>query len=70
MQNLKEVKVTVVQVPRYVIYTCPHCGEEIEVDYDNFVDERMGDYWPEWEGDALICKECGEEFTIENVEVD
>ena len=59
MQELKEVEVTVVQVPKYVKY-----------DYDDFNDDRMSDYWPEWEGDTVICDECGSEFAIGNVEVD
>lgn len=70
MQELKKAEVTVVQVPKYVKYECPHCGREIEVDYDDFNDDRMSDYWPEWEGDTVICNECGAEFAIENVEVD
>lgn len=70
MQELKKVEVTVVQVPKYVKYECPHCGNEVEVSYSDFEDERMSDYWPEWEGDTVICDECGEEFAIGNVEVD
>lgn len=70
MQELKEVEVTVVQVPKYVKYECPHCGREVEVDYDDFNDDRMSDYWPEWKGDTVICDECGAEFAIGNVEVD
>ena len=70
MQELKKVGVTVVQIPKYVKYECPYCGREIEVDYDDFNDDRMSDYWPEWEGDTVICDECGSEFAIGNVEVD
>ena len=70
MQELKKVGITIVQVPQYVMYECPHCGNEIEVDFDDFEDDRAGDYWPEWVGDTVICDECGEEFQIENVEVD
>ena len=50
MQELEKVEVTVVQVPKYVRYTCPHCGEEVEVDFDDFFDDRISDYWPDWEG--------------------
>ena len=49
---------------------CFQCGEEIEVDYDDFNDDRIDDYWPEWEGDTVICDECGAEFRIDKVEVD
>lgn len=44
MQELEKVEVTVVQVPKYVRYTCPHCGEEVEVDFDDFFDDRISDY--------------------------
>ena len=27
-------------------------------------------HWPDWEGDTVICDECGVEFAIGNVEVD
>ena len=70
MQELKKVEVTVVQVPKYVKYECPHCGNKVEVSYSDFEDERTSDYWPEWEGDTVICDDCGAEFEIENVEVD
>ena len=70
MQKLKKAEVTIIQVPKYVKYECPHCGNEVEVDYSGFADDRMSDYWPEWEGDAVICDECGAEFRIDKVEVD
>lgn len=70
MQELEKVGVTVVQAPKYVIYICPHCGEKVEVDYDDFNDDRIDDYWPDWEGDTVTCDECGAEFRIDKVEVD
>lgn len=70
MQELKKVDITVVRTPQYVRYECPHCGEEVEVDCDDFDDDRISDYWPEWEGDTVICNECGEKFEIGSVEVD
>lgn len=66
MQELEKVEVTVVRVPKYVSYTCPHCGEEVEVDFD----DRISDCWPDWVGDTVICDECGAEFEIGSVEVD
>lgn len=70
MQELEKVDVTIVQTPKYVRYECPYCGEEVEVDYDDFNDDRIDDYWPDWEGDTVICDECGAEFKIGSVEVD
>lgn len=70
MQELKKADIRIEMVPKYVIYECPHCGNEVEADYSDFEDERMSDYWTEWEGDTVICNECGAEFEIGNVEVD
>lgn len=70
MQRLKKVDIVIEMVPRYVKYKCPHCGNEVDVDYDDFEDDRASNYWPEWEGDTAICDECGAEFEIGNVEVD
>ena len=70
MQELEKANILIVQKPDYVKYTCPKCGEEIKVDYDDFSDDRIDDYWPEWEGDTVICDECGAEFRIDEVEVD
>ena len=70
MRELKKSEITIVQVPKYVIYECPYCGEECEVDFDDFYNNRISDYCPEWEGETVICDECGDEFEIGNVEVD
>ena len=70
MQELKKADITIEMAPKYVEYECPHCGREVEVSYSDFEDERTSDYWPEWEGDTVICDECGAEFRIDKVEVD
>lgn len=70
MQELKKADITIEMAPKYVKYECPHCGREVEVSYSDFEDERTSDYWPEWEGDTVICDDCEAEFEIENVEVD
>lgn len=70
MQELKEVGITIVQIPKYVTYECPYCGIKVDVDYDDFEDDRMTNYWLEWKGDTVICDECEREFQIGNVEVD
>ena len=70
MQELGKVDIVIEMVPRYVKYKCPHCENEISVDYDDFEDDRASDYWADWKGDTVICDECGDEFEIGNVEVD
>ena len=47
MQELEKANILIAQKPDYVKYTCPKCGEEIEIDYDDFNDDRIDDYWPE-----------------------
>ena len=69
MQDLEKANILIVQKPDYVKYICPKCGEEIEVDYDDFEYERINEYWGDWEGDTVICNECGAEFEIGVVEV-
>lgn len=70
MQELKKADITIEMVPRYVKYKCPHCGNEVDVDYSDFEDDRVNNYWADWKGDTVICDECGDEFEIGNVEVD
>ena len=35
----ESVGITIVQKPIEVVFTCTHCGEELEIDYDEF--EKM-----------------------------
>lgn len=41
MKELEKADTLIVQKPEYVSYTCPKCGAEVEVDYDDFEDERQ-----------------------------
>lgn len=70
MQELKKADITIEMAPRYVKYECPYCRREVAVGYKGFEGVMMSDYWPDWEGDTVICDKCGEEFEIGNVEVD
>lgn len=70
MRELKKADITIAMAPKYVNYECPHCGREVAVTYSDFRDERISDYWLDWEGDTAICDECGAEFKIGSVEVD
>lgn len=70
MQELKIADITIEMEPKYVRYTCPYCGEEVELDYDEFEDEMPYKYWGDWDGEHVTCGECGREFKIHGVEVD
>lgn len=70
MKKLKKADITIEMAPKYVKYECPHCGMKAEVGYSDFEDDRISEYWLEWEGDTVICDECGSEFQIDKVEVD
>lgn len=70
MQELKEADITIETTPKYVKYECPYCGEEVEIDYDDFEDEMPDDYWGDWCGERVTCEKCGRDFEINGVEVD
>lgn len=57
---------TIISKPSYIIFTCPHCEEEVEVRFDE-VDFNT-DYW----GDGAVCDcpECGEEVELGDYEYD
>ena len=53
---------TIVSVPKYIIFDCPHCHEEnVEVDFKD-------DYW--YSGSFVDCPECGEEIELGDYEYD
>jgi predicted RNA-binding Zn-ribbon protein involved in translation (DUF1610 family) len=58
--------VTVNSGPIYVECTCPHCGEEIEIAYSEFISDQLYDYPGDW--DEFECPECYETIEIEELE--
>ena len=61
------VDYTIVSVPKYIRFDCPHCHEEnLEVEFDN-VDFKT-DYWGD--GAWVDCPECGEEIELGDYEYD
>lgn len=50
--------------PAYVKYTCPYCGEEVEIDYDDFSHDMAEEHWKDWIGYSIFCESCGEEVGI------
>lgn len=49
MKKLKKADITIEMAPKYVKYECPHCGMKAEVGYSDFEDDRISEYWLEWE---------------------
>ena len=62
--------ITVIQIPTYVDFTCPHCDEDIEMDYDDFNNMMCSYYWGEWVQEEFTCPGCGETIEVNDVECD
>lgn len=62
--------ITVIQIPTYIEFTCPHCDENIQVDYDEFNNMMCSDYWGEWVQEEFNCPGCGETIEVNDVECD
>lgn len=64
------IDITVISAPSYITSECPHCGEEIHIDYKDFTDMMVHDYWEDWTDETIKCPECGKEVTIGSIEWD
>lgn len=65
-----KVKITVVNIPSYIICQCPHCGSEIKIPYSDFLSMMTEYYYGDWIGETFECPKCGEEIEVKNVEWD
>lgn len=71
--NIKDnkTKITVANIPSYIICYCPHCGEQIKIPHSDFLGMMREYYYGDWVGDTFRCPECGEEIIeIKNVDWD
>ena len=68
MSKSKEVDITVVCVPERVTYECPHCINDIDLDYDDF-SSTTGEYC-DWRNSEIICPECDKEIIISSIDWD
>lgn len=59
--------ITVVNLPSYVACICPHCGEDIEIEYLDFTYMMSNDYYEDWAGETFECPECGKEISVKGV---
>ena len=63
-----KIDVTVNQKPVSVSFDCPHCEEEIEIEYQDFSNE-LGEPC-DWEYSKVKCPKCGKTTEIGSVEWD
>lgn len=64
--------VTLIQAPVKVDYTCPWCGEDIELCIDDFLKDQ-GLSWndfSDWKYTDITCPECGEKIEDVSYEFD
>ena len=64
------IDITVVNRPSYITSECPHCREEIHIDYNEFLYMMTHYYYEDWTDEVIECPECGKEVTIGSVEWD
>ena len=65
---MENIDITVLQKPIKISYICPFCSEEIELNYNDFVDTQINDYPGDWS--TTECPECESILNINNVEYD
>lgn len=57
---MKRADFTIVNRPDYITFTCPHCGQDQRMDWDEVTEpEYWGDEWG-----IVNCPECGEEIEL------
>ena len=64
------IDITVISAPSYIASECPHCGEEILINYSEFLDMMTHYYYEDWVDETIECPECGKEVVIRSVEWD
>lgn len=64
----KEVEFTIVKNPTQVTLECPFCGEEIEIEWEDFEYNNMN--WANIRGEKIECPECNEYIKLGDFDVD
>ena len=62
----KKANITVIKVPKEITFECPHCGEDVTIEYGEFCD-MVGEPC-DWNYEKFDCPECNEEVDIDYVE--
>lgn len=66
MKQVKKVDITVIQSPVAVEFECPHCEEDINIDFVEF--EGMAGEPCDWCYTKIECPKCEKKIQIDNVE--
>lgn len=66
--EVKTVDLTVVTVPKTVMFECPHCKLDFEREYFGFCAD-IGEPC-DWKFSKFECPECGKEMEVEDVDWD
>ena len=66
MKGMKRADFTIVQRPDYITFTCPHCGYDQRLSWDEVIEpEYWGDEWG-----TVNCPECDEEIELGEYDMD
>ena len=69
-EKMLPATLTIIQCPVEVNFECPHCHEDIEIEYCIFTDFIETNNPRDWEGSILACPRCEKEIEIDEVEWD
>lgn len=69
-EKMLPATLTIIQHPVEVNFECPHCHEDIEIEYFIFTDFIGINNPGDWEGSILDCPRCEKEIEIDEVEWD
>ena len=65
-----KVDIQIIFAPTWVKFDCPHCGTEVEMDYDEFNNLMTADYPGDWHGEKIDCPNCEKEIEIDDIDWD
>ena len=66
MKDLKEVDIRVEQKPVSVQFVCPHCEEEVSIDFGDFL--GIAGEPCDWKYTKIKCPKCGKSVEIDDVD--
>lgn len=64
----KNADFTVVTTIHHIAVNCPHCDEDLEISYNDFVD--MAGECCDWAYSSIDCHECNENIKVNTIDWD